>query len=220
MHEIKASLPREAISELAPGTNLLIAGPTMSGKRQLTLELLADGHEEGDGMLFIMTSESAAVLIEDLDRWYPTLDRERIGIIDCAGVENGNTEDVSLESLSSPRDLTGISIATARRLQQFSDHGISTVRHGLISVSTLLAYLDLDTVFKFLHIYTRRITDTRGLGIFTINPTAHDPQTINTLINEFDGIIELRHADTGEREAHLRGLTDATDTWYQFAEGR
>lgn len=218
MYDVKGSIPREAVSELDPGTNLLIAGQAVTGKRELSLELLAAGHEDGDGMLFIMTSESAVVVIEDLDRRHPTLDRKRIGVIDCLGNKNQTIEDVATKSLSSPRDLTGISTAAAKLLQDFSDQGVSRVRHGLISVSTLLEYLDLDTVFKFLHIYTRRINDTQGLGIFTIDSTAHDPQMINTLTSEFDGVIELRQADTGGREMRIQGLADIADTWCTFGK--
>lgn len=216
MYNVNDGIPGEAVSELDPGTNLLITGSLMSGTREIALDLLAAGHETNDGMLFIMTSESAAVVIEDLEQSYPTLDRKRIGVIDCSNTESRTINDVATESLSSPRDLTGISTAATKLLQEFSDEGVSTVRHGLVSISTLLEYLEPDTVFKFLHIYTRRIIDTQGLGIFTIDHTVHDPQIINTITNEFDGVIELRQTDTGEREMRIQGLTGVADSWHQL----
>lgn len=216
MYHVKSSLPSDTVSELDPGTNLLIAGPPLSGKRELTLELLTDGQEVGDGMFLIMTSESAMVVIEDLERWSPTLDRKRIGVVDCTDVQGQTIKDVATRSLSSPQNLTEISTAAARLLQQLSDNDVSKVRHGLISVSTLLEYLDLDTVFKFLHIYTQRIADTQGLGVFTIDNTIHEPQVITTLTSEFDGVIKLRQVDTGEREMRIQGLAGVSDTWYSF----
>lgn len=217
MYDVENVFPTEPISELDPGTNLLIAGPSMIGKRELTLELLTAGHERGGGVLLVMTSESAAVVISDLDRHHATLDRERVGVIDCLGNENQQgIDDVVTRSISSPDDLTGISTGTASLLRYFADQDISKVRHGLISVSTLLQYLDLDTVFKFLYVYTRRITDTQGLGVFTIDHTGYDPQTVNTILSEFDGVIELRKTDTGKHETRIRGLAGVSGTWQAF----
>lgn len=211
MYDVEAGVPREVVSELGPGTNLLITGPPMAGKRELALELLTGGNGSGDGTVLVMTSESAAVVIEDLDRYYPGLDWTRIGVVDCSGSDNGTITDVATRSVTSPRDLTGISTAAARLLQQLSDGGVSQVRHGLVSVSTLLEYLDHDTVFKFLYIYLQRIVDTDGLGVFTIDDTAHDPRVIDTLASGFDGVIELHGADTDLRGMRIRGLTDAPD---------
>ncbi len=221
MYNIEGVLPTDTISELDPGTSLLIAGPSMTGKRELTLELLTAGCESGDGMVFVMTSESAAVVIADLDQRDVIPDRERIGVVDCIGNENQQVVDgVMTQSISSPGDLTGISAGTAKLLRQFSNQDISTVRHGLISISTLLQYLDLDTVFKFLYVYTRRITDTQGLGIFTVDHTEYEPRMITTIASEFDGLIELREADTGVPEIRIRGLPATSGDWQRFEKGR
>lgn len=91
----------------------------------------------------------------------------------------------------------GVSIGTAKLLQQFSERNVSNVRHGLVSVSTLIQYLDLSTVFKFLHVYTSRIEDTNGLGVFTLDSVSHDEQTVNTITSEFDCVIELRETEDG-----------------------
>lgn len=219
MYDVTGSLPREAVSEFEPGTNLLVTGPPLTGKREFTFDLLADGHDDGDGMLFVMTSESAAVVIEDLCHRRLPLDKERIGVVDCLNNENQTIENVATKSLPSPRDLTGISGSAATLFRKFSNHGVSKIRHGLISVSTLLAYLDHDTVFKFLYIYMRRITETEGLGVFTIDNTAHDPQVVDTLASEFDGVVELRRTDAGQRELRIQGLADVPETWYGLDEG-
>lgn len=118
--------------------------------------------------------------------------------------------------MSSPGDLTGISIGTAKLLQRFSNHDIAAVRHGLVSVSTLLQYLDINTVFKLLHIYTTRIAETQGLGVFTVDNAAYDSQTINTIAGEFDSLIELRDTDAGEQEVRIRGLNGVPTTWRPY----
>lgn len=217
MYEITSALPEGTVSELEPGTNLLIAGPAMSGKQHLALDLLAAGLHGKNGLMVVTTKDSAAACIDELERRAPSLNRDRVGVVDCSGsTQQQAIQDIATQRVSSPSDFTGISIGTTKLMQQFTSQNISEVRHGLVSISTLLQHLDLNTVFKFLHVYTTRISDTQGLGIFTFANASHDPQTINTVMNEFDGMIELRETDTGEREVRLRGIPEASGDWQTF----
>lgn len=214
MYDIANVLPAGTVSELEPGTSLLIAAPAMSGKQDLALDLLAAGLDGTNGLLIVTTNKSASACIDELEERVTVFDRDQVGVIDCSGSSQQQAiRDIATQRVSSPGDLTGISIGTAKLMQQFTSQDISSVRHGLVSISTLLQYLELDTVFKFLHIYTSRISDTQGLGIFTVDNAAHDSQTINTVMNEFDGILELRETETGEREFRVRGLADTPNTW-------
>lgn len=218
VYEIEGILPDGMLDELPQGTNLMISGSAMIGKRELAIRLLTAGYDEGEGILCVTTSKNAASLLTELESQIPTLDRERVAIVDCTGKDNQQViKEIATERVSSPGDLTGISISTAKLFQQFTNQDISEVRHGLVSVSTLIQYLDVNTVFKFLHIHTSRITDTQGLGVFTVDGASHDPQTLNTITSEFDGVLELREADTGEREIRLKGLSDASRKWYSFS---
>jgi KaiC/GvpD/RAD55 family RecA-like ATPase len=147
-YDIAGVLPDGMMDELQSGTCLLISGPAMIGKQELAVRLLAAGHDEGDGILCVTTSKNAANFLEMFESYIPELDRERLGIVDCSGSEIQETiEAISTERVASPGDLTGISIGTAKLLQRFSKEDISDVRHGLVSISSLIQYLELDTVF-------------------------------------------------------------------------
>lgn len=216
-YNIPGVLSDGTLDELPAGTSVLLSGPAMCGKRDLAIELLAAGHKAGEGILSVTTSDNAATVIDELETHIPTLDREHVGIIDCTGSTSQETiREIATERVSSPGDLTGISIGTAKHLQRFAEQDISEVRHGLVSVSTLLQYLEVNTVFKFLNIYTTRIRDTQGLGVFTVDNAAHDSQTINTITSEFDAVIELRDTDGGEREIRIRGLSDVSAKWQTY----
>lgn len=215
-YDITDVLPAGTISELEPGTTLLIAGPAMSGKDDLAIDLLAAGLDDANGLLLVTTNENARACLDKLEQRVESLDRDLVGVVDCSGSGRDAIRELTTQRVSSPGDLTGISIGTAKVLQHFDRQDIQSVRHGLVSVSTLLQYLALDTVFKFLHVYTARINDTRGLGIFTVDNASHDPQTINTITSEFDAVIELRETDAGDRELRIRGLSDVPTTWQSF----
>jgi len=62
-------------------------------------------------------------------------------------------------------------------------------------------YSDLQTVFRFLHVFTGRIQSVDGLGLYVIDSSAHDDQTMNTLKQLFDGVVRLD--EDGEREIRL-----------------
>jgi len=214
-YDIAGVLPDGMLEKLPAGTSLLISGPPMVGKQELAIRLLAAGHERGNGVLCVTTSKDAASFLNELERQIPTLDRNRIGVVDCSGSDHQRTiDEIATESVASPGDLTGVSIGTAKLLKRFTNHDISGVWHGFVSVSTLLRYVNLDTVFKFLHIYTSRIADTRGIGIFTVDSTTHGPQEMSTVMSEFDRVLELRETDTGDREIRVKEIPGPSRDWY------
>lgn len=216
-YDISGVLPDSTIRELPAGTSLLVSGPAMIGKNELAIRLLAAGHEEGDGILCVTTSRNAASLLDEFEAQIPTLDRGLVGIVDCSGGDDQQTiKEIATERVSTPGDLTGISIGTAKLLQRFSKKDISDIRHGFVSISTLIQYLDINTVFKFLHVYTSRINDTKGIGIFVVDSESHDPQTLSTITSEFDGVIELRETDAGGRELRVKGFSETPGSWHPF----
>ena len=214
MYDLPESLQTESVRALEPGSSVLVTGPPMSGKRDLALDIIAAGHDDADGLMLISTQKRAARIIRDLERRVGSLDTDRIGIVDCAGGDDRRAiRNISTEHVSTPGDLTGISIGTVKLMRQFRKHGVEDVCHGLVSVSTMLQYMNFPTVFKFLHIYTRRIADSDGLGVFTLDNASHDPQTVNTITGEFDGLVELRTPDDGGREVRLRGFGGSNTGW-------
>ena len=215
-YDIEAALPEGIIESLPAGTNVLVTGPAMIGKRELAFQLLSAGHEVGEGVLCVTTSASASTMLDEFERRVPTLDRDRVAIVDCTGSESQQAiREIATERVSSPGDLTGISIGTAKLVRRFTDRDVEDIRHGLVSISTLIQYIDLSTVFKFLHIYTSRIEDTDGLGVFTLESVSHDPKTVNTITSEFDCVVELREGTEG-REVRVKGLPGASRSWRAF----
>ncbi len=55
--------------------------------------------------------------------------------------------------------------------------------------------------------FTGRIQSADALGVYVIDSTAHDTQTMNTLKQLFDGIIEIEESDGDEPEITTAGLS-------------
>jgi len=207
-------LPGDELDELPAGTSLLVSGPSMVGKRELAIRMLAAGNDAGDGMLLVTTKDGARAIVEEFARVEPSFDPDRVGLIDCSGSQDREQiREVTTEFVGSPADLTGISIGMAKLMKLFEERGVDGVRHGLVSVSTLLQYLETETVFKFLHIYTNRVQSSDGLAVFTIDDDTHDAQVVNTMTGEFDGVVQLRENESGTIDCRIRGLGQSPTPW-------
>lgn len=211
-YDLSGVLPGGTLQQVSAGTNFVILGPSLTGKRELAYQLIATGYDSEEGILCV-TTDSAESVHSRLNQHIDSLNRDRVGIIDAAGGGEETAFDVPVENVSSPDDLTGISIGTAKLSEYFAQHGISDIRYGLISISTLLQYLPSQKVFQFLHVYAKRIGDTGGLGLFTLNTDTHDQQVVNTIRGQFDGAIELRESAAGELEVRTRGFGRRPTPW-------
>jgi KaiC/GvpD/RAD55 family RecA-like ATPase len=179
-------------AEVDTGTSLLVSGPPLTGKRALALDVLADGTRRGEGAIAVSTKDGAERVLGDY-RDRVDIDGRPVTVIDCVTRQQGVGEVADEEYVrytSSPVDMTGVGIKLSETLESFyGGYEVERTRVMLHSLSTLLMYSDLQTVFRFLHVFTGRVQSVDGLGLFCIDATAHDDQTMNTLTQLFDGIV-------------------------------
>lgn len=209
MYSVGDTLP---VDELEPGTYLL-AGPAMSGKYDLLLSFVTEGVEAGDGALFVTTNEDASGVIGDVEDRVGEVP-ETVRLVDCVSERQGGGSLPAdrVEYVSSPADLTGIGIGVSEQLRRFANSDVERTWVAFYSLSTLLMYADLETVFRFLHVLTGRVDSIEGIGFFAIDPTTHDESTVNTLKQLFDGMIELRDGSDGP-EVRLVGVGERSTDW-------
>lgn len=209
MFPVGDSLP---VGELQAGSYLL-AGPAMSGKYELLLDFVAEGVEQGDAILFVTTNESAGPILEDIEDRVGNLP-EQLRIVDCVAERQGSEGGYPperVEYVSSPGDLTGIGIGVSEQLRRFGASDAEHTRICFYSLSTLLIYAELETVFRFLHVLSGRVDSIGALGLFALDPTTHDESTVNTLRQLFDGLIEVKL--DGEHQARLLGVPGGSGEW-------
>ncbi|MEF8815127.1 MAG: ATPase domain-containing protein [Halovenus sp.] len=177
-----------------PGTNILVVGPPLSGKRLLAFEALAQGADEGEGSVILTSRDSADRVLADFRSVLADPESAHIGIVDCVSQHQGqSTSDSDLvKYASSPKDMTGMGIKFSEFLEEFyGERGLEQTRVAVDSLSPLLVYSDLQTVFRFMHVLTGRIEDAGAVGVHIVDSTAHDAETRNTLKQLFDGIVEV-----------------------------
>lgn len=200
-----------------PGTNLLVTGPPMTGKSELAYKILAEGANRDEGTIVVTTKESGESVLSTYQEHVAELDRSRVGVVDCVskqqGMQTAAQTDV-IEYASSPVDMTGIGIKLSEFIQSFyQQREIQWTRTLLNSLSTLLIYSDLQTVFRFLHVFTGRIQSANALGVCVVDSTTHDDQTMSTLKQLFDSEIEIRRGEESKPELRVRGIEPGLTEW-------
>jgi KaiC/GvpD/RAD55 family RecA-like ATPase len=192
--------------EVEEGANLLLSGPALSGKKQVAFDTLANGVSQAEGAIIVSNTDGAERVFDDFGTRVDYEGRP-VAVVDCVtrqqGVDDAR-DGPQVRYTSSPVDMTGVGIEFSELLQEFyEERGIQRNRVFLDSLSTLLMYSDLQTVFRFLHVFTGRVQSVDGLGLYAIDSTAHDDKTMNTLKQLFDGVVET-HED-GEPTTNLPG---------------
>jgi archaellum biogenesis ATPase FlaH len=172
---------------VAPGSNLLVEGPALSGKRSFGLRAIERGVEGGAAAAVVTTTVSAErILPESL------AGADGVGVVDCVTEHFGGTTSNAdtVRYASSPEDLTGLGIRFSELVE-----ALLTQRDELWvlldSLTPLLVYSGQKTVFRFLHVFTSRIETTGGVGLFTIDTPAHDEEELAVLRRLFDGRIGI-----------------------------
>jgi len=217
MYDLTSVLEFDALSQVRPGSSILISGPAMSGKQRLAYDILADGMDGGDGAVVVTTGDGAGDVVEEFRSLVPDMDDAQLGVIDCRG-DGGDQEvgNAHVHHVSSPGDLTGIGIGITKALEGLHNAGNDRGRLALISLSTMLTYTDKKTVFKFCHVLSSRLDSAGYIGVFTIDSGAHDDQTLQVIKQAFDGMIDVRDAEGGGREARVLGLAGEPTDWQRI----
>jgi len=211
-YEIGVKRIDESLGGIPGGTSLLVKDGSFSGKDKLLNEAILEGFENGEGTVYVTTDDPS----EDVLKEFP--EDESFGVVDCVTEVQSAEEPEETDTVryaSSPSDMTGIGVKVTDLLGGFRDErGIEHNRVLLDSVSTLLMYSNLETVFRFLHVFTGRVRSIDGLGVFVVDAGAHDDEEYTTLRQLFDGVVEVED-DEGLR-ARVVGLTDEPTEWVRL----
>jgi hypothetical protein len=95
---------------------------------------------------------------------------------------------------ASPTDLTGVGMAVSETLSAWEETDDPVVV-CVDSVTTMLQYAPLPTVFRFLHTICRRFASVGALAHFHLDPAAHDDKTVARLTHLFDALVRVDEGD-------------------------
>ncbi|WP_246045654.1 DUF7504 family protein [Halorussus ruber] len=205
-HSESRSLADEVESETCV---LLLAPSIHAATEDACLDLLSFDAPAEENVLWVTYTRSPDDCVQD---WLSHADSQpgnvqfvNVGETTRAAAQPGgsntsNVADQAVETLSSPGDLTGLGIKLSEILKGWDRNDNRTVA-CFDSLTALLQYADLQTVYKFLHVLTGRFDAADVSAHFHLDPDACDQQTVSTLTSLFDTVVEL---DDGEWSVRSR----------------
>ncbi|HEY9245710.1 MAG TPA: ATPase domain-containing protein [Candidatus Methanoperedens sp.] len=208
-----------AIEGIRKGSNIMLIGPPMSGKEIILYQIMYNGAaKKENAVITVTTRESAAHILDWFKENNLALPSSRIGIVDCVTktLSGVAVESENVKIASSPVDLTGIGVKISQFLEEFTmKKNIQKIQLHINSLSTILMYSNIQTVFRFLHVFTGRIKSAGSLGIYIIESGMHDEKSIATLKQLFDGMIEIKSEDD-KNFIRVVGLSPKPTSWFEY----
>ena len=182
---------------------LLLAPSIHEATDEACIDLLTPRDPDDENVLWVTYTRSPDACMQDwLDhaggrprnmQFVSVGETTRSAAASVGGDAAPNTGD-TVETLSSPGDLTGLGIKLSEILKAWKGSDARTVA-CFDSLTALLQYADLQTAYKFLHVLTGRFDAAGVTAHFHLDPDACDQQTVSTLTSLFDTVVEF---DDGE----------------------
>lgn len=208
----------KVIGGIRKGSNIMLIGPPMSGKEIILNNIMYHGAKNDNAIIMVTTRESANNVLE----WFKENDLdmplEKVGVVDCVTKTLGGpaVETENIKIASNPVDLTGIGVKISQFFEQFfMNKSIRKTQLHINSLSTILMYSNIQTVFRFLHVFTGRIKAAGAMGLYVIESGMHDEMAIATLKQLFDGLIEVK-AEEDKTFIRVVGLTSKPTPWFRY----
>jgi KaiC/GvpD/RAD55 family RecA-like ATPase len=188
----------------------MIIGPPLVGKTILIRNMFFEKINEGFGGIFITTRSPA----EEIADWLSSQGVDDFKIIDC--VSKTTMQDLPDEpkiKRLSVMDLTGITVKVNELFKEYLKDEKKVVV-AFDSLSTLLMYLNEQTVLRFLHVFSSRIRTTGAVAFYIVEEGMHDEKTIAALKQLFNGVLELKDENN---QRFLRYMdTSVRIDWKEF----
>lgn len=200
----------ETLPAFRPGSNVLVRGPSLAGKRDLALGLLTALAPNEHPVVVSAAADAASIrrrLVtagrEDVSDDCYVIDAVRSQVAGGAVIRTDGGERRTWYA-SSPNDLTGMGISAGRALSAIhADEG--RPRIVVDSLSTLLQYNSLERVYRFLHVLNGRVRAVDGITIQVVHTDAHTDREVATLAHLFDGVVDVTAGANGaEDEVDVR----------------
>lgn len=203
------------IADLPQEATFVVAGPPMTGKYVVMLSILAHHTDEG---IVISTKNAADRVVSDFEEIAKGREYGRLGVIDCVSrpEQISDADSELVKHVQSPENLTKIGVKFTELFELlYEDSSTSQVGVGLHSISQLLMHSELKNVYQFLQVLLGQIRSVNWLGVAVLDTTLEEEQ-LQTIYHHFDGIVQTRENDDGQRELRIRGIGPSTSEWTAF----
>jgi KaiC/GvpD/RAD55 family RecA-like ATPase len=202
------------------GTNVLIYGPPFTGKETTINSFIGEGLAKGVPAILIITEKLPSEIREEMMFVVSGFEEyERLGLVKFVdaysrsiGIED---TEPNVTYVDDPTD----HISIMKAVDSVAKEVLKTHKYYRLafrSISTLIAYLDSGTVFKFLQPFCGKRKRERSVGMFAIEKGMHDEQDIQKIQSVMDGIIDYK-IEQLKTFLSIRGICDVQSrAWIDY----
>jgi len=178
------------------GTNVLVYGPPFTGKEIVINTFIAEGLKKGIPCIWVITDKLPSEIREEMMFIISGYEEyEKLGLvkyIDAYSKSIGEVSDIpGITYIDEPTDHVGILKAVDKVSKELLARH-QYYRLGFRSISTLIAYLDSNTAFKFLQPFVGRRKRERAVALFSIEKGMHNDQDIQMIGSLMDGALDFK----------------------------
>ena len=178
------------------GTNASVYGPAYVGKEVLVDLFMAEGLKKGSPVLWVLTDKAPADVREEMAFVLPGYEEyEKLGLVEYIDAYSksmgADASDPNTTYIDDPTDHQALLKAVDAKAGEWKKK-YPTYRLAFRSVSTLIAYLDPTTTFKFLQPFVGRRKRDKAVAFYVIEKGMHEEQEIQMLGSLMDGSIEFK----------------------------
>ncbi|QIB72923.1 hypothetical protein GL213_00310 [Halogeometricum borinquense] len=181
-------LTERVTQETRDATSVLVLRPQLQAGSDSTCKRLLVGDSRPVHLLGICFSTSPT---QWYDQWEQVLGgppADAAVITTPDSFVDDKPDGLVVETVGNPSDVTGIGMQATKYLNSWEEDD-ATVVVALDSLTLMLQYVSLETLYRFLHVLTRRLDVLGATGLFFLDPSAQDQKTVNTLKTLFHGVL-------------------------------
>lgn len=162
-------------------------------------KLLSSGPATTRNLIFVTTKKTPD---DQMALWQAHVKPElpaRIGFIDLLGFSRrGASESIQTAERDGceiriktvqPGNLTKIGIILSNHLAQWAEED-DCVAVCFDSLTSLLQFVEVRTLYRFIHELTNQVRAVDGLAHYHLDPQAHEEQIVSKFMALFDGVVE------------------------------
>ncbi|MCU0861428.1 MAG: hypothetical protein MUE65_03820 [Methanomassiliicoccales archaeon] len=199
------------------GSNVLIHGPPFIGKEIMIAQFVSEGLKKGVPCIWVITDKTPKDIREEMRGIISGYEEyERLGLvkyIDSYSRSMGEAaDDPHAIYIDEPTDHDAIMEATDRVAKEFKEKH-KYYRLAFRSVSTIIAYSDPNTAFRFLNPFCGRRKRDGAVSMYVIEKGMHGEQEIQMLGSIMDGMVDFK-LDQLKTYFSVQGICDVQSRSY------
>ncbi|TMA01576.1 MAG: hypothetical protein E6J92_06965 [Methanobacteriota archaeon] len=201
---------------LPVGSSVILQGPPGQEKLRFALTFLAEGLKSGGSGLVVVSSQSPDAVVADLRGLGVDLDavttENRLRIVDWYSWSEETILDIEEEGIviRSSIDLTNLGVALSRAIAALPP---DPARRAVIEMlSPAMNAYEVTQVYSFAQSAKKKFDRNGFTSLVLLEKDMHSGPEITTLLQPFDGVIEVERIRTGDRIFRKVGVLHLKDT--------